>query len=294
MLGFLGARATPGVESVSAAGYRRTIPVRGRAGIIAVSFPRSSAFLHLAHTDVDRRSTADVVSRVGAIFDVRVDPDRIGRCLAGDPLLAPLLARHPGIRVPGAWDGFELAVRAVLGQQVSVRAATTLAGRVAAGYGTPVEDAGGLSRLFPTPRQLADAPLEDVGVMPARARTIRTLAQQVINGSIVLGADGDARRTVAALERLPGIGTWTAEYIAMRALGDADAFPSSDLVLRRMAGHATARALEQRAEAWRPWRAYAALLLWRAAVPGAGPSRGPGPLGVPTGTGPAGRAAGRG
>ncbi len=274
ILGFLAARATPGVESVSAAGYRRTVSVRGRTGVIAVSRPDGAVFLHVTVPGSDRRTTAEIVTRVGAVFDVAADPHRIGARFAGDPLLAPLIARHPGMRVPGAWDGFELAVRAVLGQQVSVRAATTLAGRLAAGFGTPVADPGGLSRLFPAPWELAEAPLENVGVMPARARTIRALAQQVASGSLVLARGRDARRTVAALERLPGIGAWTAEYIAMRALGDADAFPSGDLVLRRVAGDATARALERRAEAWRPWRAYAALLLWRAAVMSAGRSAG--------------------
>ena len=200
------------------------------------------------------------------MFDLGADPAVIGEHLGADPLLRRPIARHPGIRVPGAWDGFELAVRAILGQQISVRAATTLAGRIASMFGAQVADAGGIGRLFPTPARLAGAAIERAGVMPARAEAIRALARAVAGGNITLGPCIDGRATIAALGALPGIGDWTAEYIAMRALGEPDAFPRGDLVLRRIAGGLTARELDRRSDAWRPWRAYAVLLLWQTAV----------------------------
>jgi AraC family transcriptional regulator of adaptative response / DNA-3-methyladenine glycosylase II len=206
-----------------------------------------------------------IVERVRRIFDLGADPAIIADHLGADPLLQPTLARHAGIRTPGAWSGFEIAVRAVLGQQVSVRAATTLAGRIASEIGTPIDLGPGLTRLFPPPGRLAAAPLERLGVISARARTIRTLAQEVADGTIVFERCGDPQQIAAALRRIPGIGQWTAEYISMRAFGEPDAFLSGDLVLRRMAGNCTARALEIASERWRPWRAYAVMLLWQQA-----------------------------
>ena len=191
--------------------------------------------------------------------------------LRGSELLQPLIRRWPGQRLPGAWDGFELAVRAVLGQQVSVAAARTLAARVAARYGTPLADGAalGLSALFPSADALVEAPLETQGITRARAATIRGLARAVLDGRIAFGAE----QPLAAFERdlvaLPGIGPWTAHYIAMRALTQPDAFPAADLVLRRAVGQGralTARELETLSEAWRPWRAYAVMLLWRASA----------------------------
>jgi AraC family transcriptional regulator of adaptative response / DNA-3-methyladenine glycosylase II len=197
------------------------------------------------------------------MFDLGADPAVITEQLRADPLLRKSLARHPGIRTPGAWNGFELAVRAILGQQVSVRAATTLSGRLASMFGVPVGAGVGLERLFPTPAQLANAPIERAGVMTARAETIRSLARRIMNRTIELDGCVDGRVTTCALRAVPGIGDWTAEYIAMRALGEPDAFPSGDLGLRRAAGARSARELERLSEAWRPWRAYAVMLLWQ-------------------------------
>ena len=140
-------------------------------------------------------------------------------------------------------------------------------------FGSPAVDGRGLERLFPTPAQLVNAPIEHAGVMTARARTIRTLARCVMNRTIEFSAGIDGPATVSALKAVPGIGDWTAEYIAMRTLGEPDAFPSGDLVLRRVAGHCTTRALERRSEAWRPWRAYAVMLLWQGATDDAAISR---------------------
>jgi len=265
LLAFLAARATPGVETVEGSRYRRTIALDGKTGVVDVAPVESPSALALEVRFPEPGALPLVVERVRRLFDLGADPSVIEERLAADPVLRRLSARHRGIRVPGAWDGFELAVRAVLGQQVSVRAATTLAGRIATAFGTPVAsagDGGGLERLFPTPAQLVNAPLERAGVMPARGETIRALARRVGDGALTLGPSVDSKTTIVALEQLPGIGPWTAQYIAMRALGEPDAFPCSDLGLLRATGDRTARALDRRSQAWRPWRAYAAMLLW--------------------------------
>ena len=259
---FLGARATPGVEAVSPDAYRRTIDLDGHA-VIEIRRADGESGLTL-RVSVPHPGLPAIVDRVRRMYDLDVEPAAVVAHLGSDPLLSHRLAAHPGIRVPGAWDPFELAVRAVLGQQVSVRAATTLAGRLAEAHGSVIAKADGLNRLFPTAKQLVDAQLERLGVMPARATTIRALARAVLDGRVTWGGDAPARS--AALRRLPGIGPWTASYIAMRAFGDRDAFPSGDLILRRAAGDCSPRALEARAEAWRPWRAYAVMLLWQDAV----------------------------
>jgi AraC family transcriptional regulator of adaptative response / DNA-3-methyladenine glycosylase II len=263
MLAFLTVRATPGVESVRDSRYRRTISVDGRHGSIEVAHGDSGSALTLKVRFPDPRSLLFIVERVKAMFDLGADPAIIAAQLRTEQLLRAPLARHPGIRTPGAWDGFELAVRAILGQQIAVRAATTFAGRIAAMFGSPVSNGNGLERLFPTPAQLADAPIERAGVVTARAATIRSLARAVAEERIAFRGAFDAAAVVAVLKELPGIGAWTAEYIAMRALGEPDAFPSGDLVLRRMAGDISSRELDDRSAAWRPWRAYAVILLWQ-------------------------------
>ena len=265
-LAFLGARATPGVESVEGSRYRRTITVEGKAGSIDVSRPEPGSALGLEVRFPDPRALLFIVERVRRVFDLGADPAVIEEHLRTDPLLREAWARHRGIRVPGAWDGFELAVRAILGQQISVRAATTIAGRVASMFGAPLPHGSDLGRLFPSPAQLANAPLEEAGVVTVRAEAIRSLARRVANGTIAFAWGADSGAAAAALTALPGIGDWTAGYVAMRALGEPDAFPSGDLVLRRMAGDLTARELDRRSQAWRPWRAYAVMLLWQSAT----------------------------
>ena len=179
------------------------------------------------------------------MFDLGADPMVIGECLGSDRLLRRTLARHPGIRTPGAWDGFELAVRAILGQQVTVRAATTMAARLAERFGSPIAGPSIVCRSFPTPEQLMAAAIESIGVVRSRAHAIRSLARAVAAGAIRFGAAVDSRETLTALTAIPGIGEWTAQYIAMRALTEPDAFPSGDLVLRRMAGDCSARELDR-------------------------------------------------
>lgn len=264
-MAFLAARATPGVEGVQAGRYRRTIAIGRKTGTIEVWPGGSRPALNLAIRFPDPVACTVIVERVRRVFDLDADPAAIATHLAGDVLLGPVVTRHPGLRAPGAWDGFEVSVRAILGQQVSVAAATTLAGRLARSFGSPFAGDDGLDRVFPTARQLAAAPIESVGVIPARAETIRTLARAVVAGGVDLAAATAPGDLTRGLQGLKGIGPWTAQYIAMRALREPDAFLSGDLVLRRMAGNVTARALEARAERWRPWRTYAVMLLWQAA-----------------------------
>ena len=262
LLGFLAPRATPGVEAVTGGVYRRTIAFGDAAGTIAVRAAGGEPHLVMR---VRRRRLPEVVERARRLFDLDAEPVRIADHLARSPELAPLVARRPGLRVPGAWDAFELAVRAVLGQQVTVRGATTLAGRLVRAFGRPLDRAeDGLTHLFPRPEALADADLASIGLPRARAVTIRALAR----GEVALDASRGLEDAVARLAAVPGIGAWTAHYIAMRALGEPDAFPAADLGLRRALGNgagplAPARVAE-RAEAWRPWRAYAAMHLWTA------------------------------
>ena len=251
VLAFLAARATPGIERVEGQSYWRRITVGNGEGTIDVSPAESGPALMLDVEFPEPRALLQIVERVRRMFDVGADPMAIGQCLGRDRWLRAALVRHPGVRTPGAWDGFELSVRAILGQQVTVRAATTMMGRVAERFGL-------------TPAQLEGADLESIGVVRTRANAIRTLAREVARGAITFGASADCTATVAALKAIPGIGDWTAQYIAMRALAEPDAFPSGDLVLRRMAGNCSARDLERRSEAWRPWRAYAVMLLWQA------------------------------
>jgi AraC family transcriptional regulator of adaptative response / DNA-3-methyladenine glycosylase II len=265
VLAFLRARATPGVERVEANRYRRTIEIMGLTGLVDVYPLASERAVRLDVRFSDPRGLLSIVERVKRMFDLGADPVAIGDHLRADPLLRRCWARHPGIRMPGAWDGFELAVRAILGQQISVAAATTLAGRIASAFGSPIE-ADGLERLFPAPRQLANAALEKAGVMPARADTIRTLARAVEKGRISFGPFVDVDRAIAALQSMLGIGRWTAQYVAMRAFAEPDAFPSGDRVLSRMAGDLARAELDRRSERWRPWRSYAVMLLWQAAT----------------------------
>jgi AraC family transcriptional regulator of adaptative response / DNA-3-methyladenine glycosylase II len=202
-------------------------------------------------------------------FDLAADPARIALAFRSDALLARLVKRRPGLRIPGGWDPFECAVRAVLGQQVSVAAARTLAARLVARVGRPIASAeDGLTHLFPTPADLATADLDGLGLTKVRICALKALAGAVADGDVAF--HDPVEHATAALAALPGIGAWTAQYVALRALNEPDAFPASDLVLRRMAAvnrtPLAVRALEALAETWRPWRGYAAMHLWRSAT----------------------------
>ena len=270
LLAFYERRAIPGVECIDAGGYRRSVVVADEPGWIDVSRASNDSALRLRVHGMRPARLGQVVSRVRRMFDVDADPTAISGALQRERRLRAIARRWPGQRLPGAWDGFELAVRAVLGQQVSVAAARTLAARIVERHGSPHEAARplGLGAHFPRPADLADAPLEAIGLPRARASTIRGLAQACLDGRIDFAAHQPLEPLVERLVALPGIGAWTAHYVAMRALSQPDAFPAGDLVLRKLAGDGmpiSERAMETIAEAWRPWRAYAVMLLWRSA-----------------------------
>lgn len=281
LLGFLAARAIPGVEVVEGDRYARAIVLDGEAGTLAV---RPVGGERLAVEVRFPRLTAlpAILARVRRVFDLSADPARIGEDLSRDPALAPLVAARPGLRVPGAWDGFELAVRAILGQQISVPAAVKLAGRLTADYGDPLPQAWrvpGIDRTFPAPERLAGADIAALGLMPgARARAISAIAAAVVADPALFGPRASLEAAVERLRALPGVGDWTAQYIAMRQLREPDAFPAADIgLMRALAGpdgvRPTPAQLLARAEAWRPWRAYAALHLWASDPQGPVPAR---------------------
>jgi AraC family transcriptional regulator, regulatory protein of adaptative response / DNA-3-methyladenine glycosylase II len=257
LLAFLAPRAIPGVEVVGSNSYRRSISLQEKHGTIEVRLGRA---LELSIDFPDVRALILIVDRVRRLFDLRADPSEIHAQLTRDPLLAGF---RPGLRVPGSWDGFELAVRAVLGQQVSVKGATTLAGRVVQAFGEPIDGGDGLTHVFPTPEALARADYSNIGLPAARAEAIRQLASAVARGDLTFSGAVEPARFIERFKKLPGIGEWTAQYVAMRALGEPDAFPAADLGLLRATGLDTAKQLEARAERWRPWRAYAAMHLWQ-------------------------------
>lgn len=271
-LDFLRSRALAGIEQVDAGSYARVIGTADAPGWLRVSaWPGGAHALRLELYGTSPPDLPATVARVRRLFDLDADPAAIASVLRQDPRLAPLLRERPGLRVPGAWDGFELALRAVLGQQVSVAAARTLALRLAQRHGTPLAapPAAGLTHHFPHPAALVDADLAAIGLTRARADTVRAVARAVLDGRIDFAPGRALEDFVARWTAVRGIGPWTAHYIALRALGHRDAFPAADLVLRRVAAGAavplTARTLSARAEGWRPWRAYAVIHLWRAA-----------------------------
>ncbi|MCC4621564.1 helix-turn-helix domain-containing protein [Xanthomonas cassavae CFBP 4642] len=270
MLAFLQRRAIPGIEQIDAGSYRRVIGTAGHASLIDVAPAPQRAELLLRIGATDPRRIPQIVRRVRRVFDLDADLQAVHATLATEPLLAEAIARRPGLRVPGGWDGFETAVRAVLGQQISVAGAATLAARLVERYGgRHAEMPPGLDRSFPTPEQLAEAPLEQLGLPGARAATLRALACACAQGRLHFGAGQRLSEFVAACVALPGIGPWTAHYIAMRALSHPDAFPAGDLILQQVLGaplRLSERATDARAQAWRPWRAYAVLHLWHLAA----------------------------
>jgi AraC family transcriptional regulator of adaptative response / DNA-3-methyladenine glycosylase II len=268
LLAFFERRAVPGVETVDGSCYRRSFVLHGEPGTFEVRALDGEAALLLQVRHAQVQALPDIVTRVRRQFDLDADPATVAGVLRRDRNLAPLLRRVPGVRVPGCWDGFEIAVRAVLGQQVSVAAARTLAARLVQRWGERFGLADGSSATaFPTPQILGDADLTAIGVTRARAQTVRTVARAVVDGRVHFRPEQGLDAFVAAWTQLPGIGAWTAHYIAMRALGHPDAFPAADLILRKVAGHGTplpTRELERRSQDWRPWRSYVTLLLWRA------------------------------
>ncbi len=272
MLDFLAARAIAGVETVVGGVYRRTIGLDGLQGTVTVQ-PAAGNALRATVRFPKLSTLPKIIARIRRVFDLAADPDSIAIQLAKDQALAPLVAARPGLRVPGAWDGFELAVRAVLGQQVTVAAAIRLAGKLVARYGEPLASPDAetnLTHVFPDAAVLARADLSTLatlGLPRSRAAALSTVAAAVVADPEIFAAGRSLEEAIAQLRSLPGVGEWTAQYIAMRQLREPDAFPAADIgLLRAMASSAglrpSASELLARAERWRPWRAYAAQHLW--------------------------------
>jgi AraC family transcriptional regulator of adaptative response / DNA-3-methyladenine glycosylase II len=273
ILGFLQARAIPGVEVIEDGRYLRTVEVDGALGSIEVTHLPDRQSLGVSIRFPDVRLLPAIVTRVRRLFDLGADIETIDNHLSGDPLLAPLVAQRPGLRAPGGWDGFEIAVRAVLGQQISVVAARRLAGQLVARHGRPVPKSfllhPSLSHVFPTGKRLASVTSIGLGMPVARLAALKAVAEASVADPNLFRPFGSIEETVARLRTIRGIGEWTAQYIALRAIREMDAFPATDIGLLRSAASVDGKKampanLLSRAESWRPWRAYAAQHLWAA------------------------------
>ncbi|KVO43046.1 3-methyladenine DNA glycosylase 2 [Burkholderia ubonensis] len=288
VLRFFSGRAIPGVEQVAGGVYRRIVDLKGEPGRLTVErHPRRHCLVATVEGAAARHVDDAFAARIASMFDLRADPAAIGTELTRDPWFAPLVAAAPGLRVPGAWSGFELAVRAIVGQQVSVKAATTIVGRLVERAGERVVHDDGVHASdgapawrFPAPDALAACDLAKIGMPGKRAAALTGMARAVAAGDVPLDpAQADLATLRHAWLDLPGIGPWTVEYIAMRAWRDPDAWPASDLVLMQSI---TARdpsldrlaSQKRRTDGWRPWRAYAALHLWNEVADRAGAARG--------------------
>ncbi|CAM3834692.1 DNA-3-methyladenine glycosylase family protein [Parendozoicomonas haliclonae] len=273
MLAFFQHRAIPEVEIVSGEAYQRTIRIDDICGWFAVSHldnqPALQLEIHLQSSDRFQQQADEIERRVRRIMDLDAPMDEISRVLGQSPYLSKALTEHAGTRLPGCWDIFEFSIRAILGQQISVKAATTLAGRITHTYGNKVPEGfpEGLSYLFPDAATLAQQDFEGIGLTRSRKATLVNLAQRVAAGELLLNAEHGLDDFVRRIVKEPGIGPWTAHYLAMRGLSQSDAFPASDLgVLKGLADNdilPKPKQVEAIAEQWRPWRAYAAIYLWQ-------------------------------
>jgi DNA-3-methyladenine glycosylase II len=282
LLRFFGGRATPGVETVEDGAYRRAIDWAGDSGTLSVRLhPRKRCIVASIEGPASAHADALAVP-IARMFDLHADPKKIGTDLAADPWLAPLVQAVPGLRVPGAWSGFELVVRAIVGQQVSVKAATTIIGRLVQRAGERIDGHAheNTAWRFPTPAALAAVDLAQIGMPGKRVAALQGFARAVASGEVPLDSNAVGTASLrAALLALPGIGPWTVEYVAMRAWRDADAWPAWDLVLMQSIcarDPSLTRPTQQRArtDTWRPWRAYAAMHLWNDVADRAGAARG--------------------
>jgi AraC family transcriptional regulator, regulatory protein of adaptative response / DNA-3-methyladenine glycosylase II len=266
----LSACVIPGVERVDSRGYARTVALHAGYGTVTVSDVESQNSLELRVRGISPADLLQISSRARRMFDLAADPDGIAAALGSDPLLGSLIRAHPGLRIPGSWDPFECAVHALLGQQVAAKTARALIGRVVERAGTPImSGVDGLTHLFPSPEKLATAKLEGLAINPASSDALRALSQAVANGTLDFSSPGE--EVITALARLPGVSTQAAQYVALRALAEPDAFPLGRATpWRRTLGACRAPSLQEleiRAEHWRPWRGYALLHL-QAAAPG--------------------------
>jgi AraC family transcriptional regulator, regulatory protein of adaptative response / DNA-3-methyladenine glycosylase II len=268
VLAFLSARALVGIEWVTPDSYARTVSFGDDRGWIRVTHVQKKRALMLEFTHTLTPALPRLLSRVRALFDLNARPDMISKHLARDARLAAAVKSNPGLRVPGAFNGFEMGLRAILGQQVTVKAATTIACRFVQAFGDPiVTPFPELNRLSPSAGRVARASEDDIarlGIVAARARSIIALAKA--QGSGDLGLDGGTHHnpddSIKRLTDLPGVGPWTAQYIAMRALRWPDAFPKEDIAVRNNLGGVSAREAEHLSQAWRPWRSYAVMHVW--------------------------------
>lgn len=259
LFAYLKARALRGVEAVEGNRYLRTA-ASGQVGWLAVEPSPSASVLRVELSASLASESPAILARLERVFDLAAEPQRIAAQLGS-------LATNPGLRVPGAFDGFEIAVRAILGQQVSVKSATTLAGRFIATFGQPVETPfPALTHLTPTAKRVAESNIDEIaslGIIAARAKSILALAETIASKKIFLEPGVEVEQTMTRLKELPGIGEWTAQYIAMRALKWPDAFPHTDLGIYKALGETKPKRVLEIAEAWRPWRAYAVFHLWK-------------------------------
>ncbi len=272
-LEFLRQRALAGIERVSDDAYERAIgSPQAPASLRVSAWPGDPSALALHLQGVPAGKLQTTVRRVRRMFDLDAEPARIASVLSAEPALRPLLGQRPGLRLVSGWDGFEIAVRAVIGQQISVAAARTITGRLLARHGQPLpgDAPGGFSRLFPDAAALAAADLSGLGLTGRRIATVQAMATALAGDRLALSADAGLERFITDWTTLPGIGDWTANYIALRALAHPDAFPAGDLVLRQQLGGVdtvlSGTAARQQAETWRPWRGYAVIHLWRQAA----------------------------
>jgi AraC family transcriptional regulator of adaptative response / DNA-3-methyladenine glycosylase II len=271
MIQFLRARAIAGLEVIRNHSYSRVIELRGVTGSITLSHAPDQFALRVAVRFPRLNVLSVIIAHIRRMFDLSAEPGAIASVLSSDPVMAPLVSARPGLRLPGGWDGFEIAVRAVLGQQIKLKVATQLASRVVASIGTLVTDhidIAGLTHAFPRPECFDVKTLADLGIPAARAAAIMSVAAVLDADAHLFDPRRDLAEAVARLRRLPGIGEWTAQYIAMRALRESDAFLAGDVAIQRQFAldgrRPTASELLARAERWRPWRAYAVLHLWMA------------------------------
>ena len=273
MLSYLAARAIPGIELVAGTRYVRAVEIDGAFGSVEIAHAAALNSLTATIRFPCVKALPTLIARIKRVFDLGADVGTIGQHLAQDPVLAPLIAARPGLRAPGGWDGFELAIRAILGQQVTVTAGRQLAARLTAICGSEIpagaHHADGIARIFPSAAQVASADLSSLGMPGARKQTLLALAEAALRDPDLFRAAGDIDATIAKLRAIKGIGDWTAHYIALRVVREPDAFPASDIGILRGATplggtRPTPQALLQMAENWRPWRAYAAQHLWAA------------------------------
>lgn len=267
ILDFLKGRILAGVESIESGIYARTIQIRNKRGYIRVWHDTMDQVVRVEASSTLIPVLAMILSRLRYLFDLDAEPVRISEDLSRDTILRRLLKQNPGLRVPGAFDGMELAVRAILGQQVNVRVATVFSGRLVAALGDPIITGNqALTHTFPTPQRLASATISELvtlGIVERRARSIIALSEEISMGRLHVGVDGSPEIIMRKLLKIPGIGPWTAHYIAMRALCWGDAFPKEDIGLRNKLGGVTIAEVEKIAEKWRPWRSYATLHIWQ-------------------------------